>query len=58
MRATLDEIGSPIIKTSLTTALGFFSFALSPLPPLQAFGIFTGLGMVFCMLWSLTVIPS
>ncbi len=58
VRATLDEIGSPIIKTSLTTALGFFSFALSPLPPLQAFGIFTGLGMVFCMLWSLTVIPA
>ena len=42
----------------LTTAVGFVSFAFSPLAPVQAFGIFTGLGVLFSLFYSLTVIPA
>lgn len=58
LRAALDEMWLPVVKTSVTTTVGFLSFALSPIPPVQAFGIFTAVGILFCMLWSLTVIPA
>ncbi len=54
---TLDELWEPVAKTSLTTAVGFLSFAISPLSAVRAFGIFTGIGTLFCFLWALTVTP-
>ncbi|MHC4697818.1 MAG: efflux RND transporter permease subunit [Planctomycetota bacterium] len=58
VRAAMDEMWIPVVKTSITTAVGFLSFALSPIAPVQAFGVFTAVGIMFCMLWSLTVIPA
>ncbi|MGB2984987.1 MAG: MMPL family transporter [Phycisphaerae bacterium] len=58
LRATMAEMSVPVIKTSITTAVGFLSFALSPINPVRAFGVFTAVGIMFCMLWSLTVIPA
>jgi predicted RND superfamily exporter protein len=54
----MEEMWAPVVKTSVTTAVGFLSFALSPLGPVRAFGIFTSVGIIFCMLWSLTAIPA
>jgi len=56
--ATMAEMWVPVVKTSVTTAVGFLSFALSPIGPVRAFGVFTAVGIIFCMLWSLTVIPA
>ncbi|UCC32549.1 MAG: MMPL family transporter [Phycisphaerales bacterium] len=58
LTATMAEMWVPVTKTSVTTAVGFLSFALSPISPVQAFGVFTAVGIIFCMLWSLTVIPA
>jgi predicted RND superfamily exporter protein len=58
VRAALDDMSLPVVATSLTTAVGFLSFAFSPLPPVRAFGVFTAAGIVFCMFWTLTVIPA
>ncbi len=58
VRNTMHELASPVFKTSATTAIAFLSFALSPIRPVQAFGAFTAIGVVFCMAWSLTVIPA
>jgi predicted RND superfamily exporter protein len=58
VQATMDEMVSPIVNTSLTTAVGFASFAFSPLAPVQAFGIFTAIGVLFCLFWSLSVLPA
>ncbi len=49
LRTALDEMWVPVVKTSVTTAIGFLSFALSPLGPVQAFGLFTAVGIIFCM---------
>jgi len=54
----MAEMWRPIIKTSLTTSIGFLSFALSPIVPVRIFGIFTAIGVLFCMLWSLWAIPA
>jgi len=58
LTATMAEMWVPVTKTSVTTAVGFLSFALSPIGPVRAFGVFTAVGIIFCMLWSLTVIPA
>jgi len=56
LQATMDEMVSPVVNTSLTTAIGFISFAFSPLAPVRAFGIFTAIGVMFCLFWSLSVV--
>jgi predicted RND superfamily exporter protein len=56
--ATMDRMTRPVVLTSLTTSIGFLSFAFSPIVPVRVFGIFAALGVLFCMLWSLTVIPA
>ncbi|MFQ5492327.1 MAG: RND family transporter, partial [Phycisphaerae bacterium] len=55
---TMDEMWVPVVKTSLTTSIGFLSFALSPIVPVRMFGLFTAVGIIFCMLWSLSAIPA
>jgi hypothetical protein len=54
----MDEMCLPVVATAMTTAIGFLSFAISPLPPVRAFGLFTAIGILFCMVWTLTVIPA
>jgi predicted RND superfamily exporter protein len=58
LRRTLDEVVGPITLTGLTTFCGFLSFSASPIAPVQAFSVFTSLGILFCMLWSVTVVPA
>src|SRR5205823_5688478 len=58
VQETMDEMVCPVVNTSLTTAIGFVSFAFSPLGPVVAFGLFTGLGVLFCLFWSLSVMPA
>ena len=58
VRETADEMVCPVVNTTLTTAIGFVSFAFSPLGPVQAFGIFTAVGVLFSLFYSLTVIPA
>jgi len=55
---TLAELVGPVTLTGLTTFFAFLSFSASPIAPVQAFSLFTSLGMLFCMLWSLTVVPA
>lgn len=56
--AAMQEMCAPVVKTSATTTVGFLCFAFSPIRPVQMFGIFTGLGVVYCWIFSLTVVPA
>lgn len=58
MDRTLDEVLSPVTFTSLTTAVGFFSIAVSPIPPLRDFGLFSGLGVLIALAVSVFVVPA
>jgi uncharacterized protein len=55
---TFDKMVSPVASTSLTTAAGFLSFGFSPLGPVRAFGVCTGVGVLFGLFCSLTVVPA
>jgi predicted RND superfamily exporter protein len=58
LRETFDTLRRPVFYSAATTAFGFFSFLLSQLAPVRAFGLFAGLGVLFCMLASLTLVPA
>ena len=56
--AALDEVGRPIIMTSITTALGFLSFLSASIQPMREFGLFTGFGILTAMLLTFSWIPA
>lgn len=56
--ATMEEMAWPVTQTWVTTAVGFLSFAISPLPAVQAFGLFASMGILVCLSWSLGVVPA
>jgi predicted RND superfamily exporter protein len=53
-----DKLALPVAGTSLTAGIGFLSFTFSPLAPVKAFGVFTGIGTLFGLLYSLTAVPA
>ncbi|HEX6898251.1 MAG TPA: MMPL family transporter [Thermoanaerobaculia bacterium] len=57
-RGAVEEVETPVFQAAATTVIGFLSFSLSPLGPVRAFGLFAAAGVLFCLLWSLTVTPA
>lgn len=54
----MDELALPLLITTLTTAVGFLSLWWAEMPPFKVFGIFTALGIIFCWLASVTLVPA
>ena len=54
----LNELGIPLLITTLTTAVGFMSLWWAEMPPFRMFGLFTALGILFCWLASVTLVPA
>ena len=48
----LKEVGKPVLITSFTTMISFFSFILIDITPLSHFGIITGLGIMIALFFS------
>jgi predicted RND superfamily exporter protein/CRP-like cAMP-binding protein len=58
MNHAMRELFIPMFFTSITTAVGFASLALVPIPPVQVFGIFVAVGVLLAWLLSVTFIPA
>ena len=58
LRAVMEELFSPMLYTSLTSAAGFASLALTPIPPVQVFGLFVAGGIMVAWLLTVTFIPA
>ncbi|MFW6189472.1 MAG: efflux RND transporter permease subunit [Planctomycetota bacterium] len=54
----MDSLFVPMLYTSLTSAAGFFSLALTPIPPVQVFGVFVAFGIMTAWLLTVTFIPA
>lgn len=54
----MKHLFMPMLYTSLTTAIGFLSLALTPIPPVQVFGIFVAMGVMLAWLLTITFIPA
>ncbi|HUS48302.1 MAG TPA: MMPL family transporter [Phycisphaerae bacterium] len=58
MRAVMDDLFMPMLYTSLTSAAGFASLALTPIPPVQVFGLFVAGGVMAAWVLTVTFIPA
>lgn len=61
-RKTLTDVMQtlfmPMLYTSLTSMAGFASLALTPIPPVQVFGIFVAIGIAAAWLLTICFIPA
>lgn len=58
LAAAMDELFTPMLYTSLTSAVGFGSQLLAPIPPVRVFGAFVAFGIMAAWLLTVTLIPA
>ena len=55
---TVDHLFTPMLFTSLTSAVGFLSLLLTPIPPVQVFGAFVAFGIILAFLVTIILLPA
>lgn len=58
MKEAMAALFTPMLYTSLTSAAGFASLALTPIPPVQVFGIFVAIGVMIAWVITVTFVPA
>lgn len=54
----IDELFTPMLFTSITSAVGFLSLMLTPIPPVQIFGAFVAFGILLAFVITITLVPA
>lgn len=54
----VDELFKPMLYTSVTTSVGFASLAITPIPPVQVFGLYVAFGIMLAWLLTMLLIPA
>jgi predicted RND superfamily exporter protein len=57
IRRTIRNTGAALFISALTTVCGFFVLIISPIPPIQHFGLITAMTIVYSSILALVVIP-
>ncbi len=58
IREVMADLFNPMLFTSVTSAIGFYSLLLTPIPPVQIFGAFVGSGILLAFLVSILLVPA
>lgn len=58
MKRVIGHLFKPMLFTSLTSAVGFASLTLTPIPPVQVFGAFVAFGILLAFLLTIVFIPA
>ena len=58
IRDVVGHLFTPMLFTSLTSAVGFLSLMLTPIPPVQIFGAFVATGILLAFLLTIVFIPA
>jgi len=58
VKEVMSNLFTPMLYTSLTSAAGFASLALTPIPPVQVFGIFVAIGIMIAWIFTVTFVPA
>ncbi len=58
LQKVMEELFKPMLFTSITSAVGFASLALAPIPPVRVFGLFVAFGIMAAWLMTITLIPA
>ncbi|MCL6269578.1 MMPL family transporter [Sansalvadorimonas sp. 2012CJ34-2] len=54
----LDHLFTPMLYTTITSAIGFLSLMLTPIPPVRIFGAFIGFGIFLAFVLTIVYIPA
>ncbi len=54
----MRSLYTPMLYTSLTSMAGFASLALTPIPPVQVFGLYVAFGIMIAWVFTVTFIPA
>lgn len=54
----MQDLFMPMLYTSLTSAAGFASLALTPIPPVQVFGVFVAFGIMVAWVSTIILTPA
>ncbi len=54
----MGQLFTPMLYTSLTSAAGFASLAMTPIPPVQVFGIYVAIGIMLAWVFTVLVVPA
>ncbi|HEV7505944.1 MAG TPA: MMPL family transporter [Thermoanaerobaculia bacterium] len=54
----VGDVEAPVLQAAATTAVGFLSFSLSSIGPVQVFGLAAAAGVLLCLLGSLAATPA
>jgi predicted RND superfamily exporter protein len=57
-KEVMSHLFTPMLYTSLTSAAGFASLALTPIPPVQVFGLFVAVGIMIAWVFTVTFVPA
>lgn len=58
VKQVMTTLFNPMLYTSLTTAAGFYSLTLSPIPPAQVFGTFLSVGALVAWFATILFVPA
>jgi predicted RND superfamily exporter protein len=58
IREVVGHLFKPMLFTSVTSAVGFASLALTPIPPVQVFGAYVAFGILLAFLLTIVFIPA
>lgn len=58
VRYVMGDLLAPMLFTSLTSAAGFASLALAPIPPARVFGLFVAFGIMLSFLLTIAFVPA
>ncbi len=58
IKQVVGHLFTPMLYTSITSAVGFLSLMLTPIPPVQIFGAFIGFGIFLAFLLTILFIPA
>lgn len=58
IREVIADLFQPMLFTTLTSAVGFLSLMLTPIPPVKIFGGFVALGIFLAFILTMTLLPA
>lgn len=58
LRSVVGHLFTPMLYTSITSAVGFASLALTPIPPVQIFGLHVAFGILLAFALTVTLVPA
>ncbi len=58
LREVMSHLFQPMLFTSITSAVGFLSLLLTPIPPVQIFGAFVGFGILLAFAITVIFVPA